>query len=433
MRNSLLLFLCLCGAARGIEVQSRHLPNGVEIQYVQVPGSTGLSVYSFLPAGLANDDDGCAQYSHLLEHMVIRTTSPQDSPNVNAETLADHMRLDYYGSAANWREAVSHHTRWLAELPFDANILKREIARANSEVDFTAQNLMSHKFAVAAWNQAWRFGHDQVTVRLDPARITMMRLQRYRDTHFNQPGRTLVTAIGGAEPVTILSAFSQALGKAHAGSRPVPCRSNPAPADKTVAWDLSSRHLIMTWPIPGPALEKEYAALITAAQWLISRAYVDPEWKKLTGPVLAGADLVTPETAYFYLSATLQPGTPAEAVRRKFDALVASLENSPELKAAAPFYGDIPPEEVLQKLTVPTLFIAGERDAWINPEKVKGLKEIAAKYKLPLEAVSYDADHAFFNDTRPEVYNAEAAADAWKKVLEHFRKHLGGTARAAQS
>jgi len=39
--------------------------------------------------------------------------------------------------------------------------------------------------------------------------------------------------------------------------------------------------------------------------------------------------------------------------------------------------------------------------------------------------VSYDADHAFFNDTRPEVYNAEAAADAWRRVLEHFGKHLG--------
>jgi len=93
----------------------------------------------------------------------------------------------------------------------------------------------------------------------------------------------------------------------------------------------------MTWPIPGPASEKEYAALLTAAQWLISRAYIDPEWKKLTGPVLAGADLVTPESAYFYLSATLQPQTPADAVRRKFDALVTSLESSPELKAAAPF------------------------------------------------------------------------------------------------
>jgi carboxymethylenebutenolidase len=97
----------------------------------------------------------------------------------------------------------------------------------------------------------------------------------------------------------------------------------------------------------------------------------------------------------------------------------------PELKAAAPFYGDIPEESVLAKLRAPTLFIAGARDAWINPEKVNTLKEIAAKYNLPLEVVSYDADHAFFNDTRPQVYNAEAAADAWRRVLAHFRKHLG--------
>ena len=38
--------------------------------------------------------------------------------------------------------------------------------------------------------------------------------------------------------------------------------------------------------------------------------------------------------------------------------------------------------------------------------------------------MSYDADHAFFNDTRPEVYNPEAAADAWRRVLELFRKNL---------
>jgi len=95
-----------------------------------------------------------------------------------------------------------------------------------------------------------------------------------------------------------------------------------------------------------------------------------------------------------------------------------------ELKAAAPFYGDIPDERVLVKLRVPTLFIAGKRDAWINPEKVNQLREAARKYNLPVEIVSYDADHAFFNDTRPEVYNAEAAADAWARVLDHFRKHL---------
>jgi carboxymethylenebutenolidase len=95
------------------------------------------------------------------------------------------------------------------------------------------------------------------------------------------------------------------------------------------------------------------------------------------------------------------------------------------LKAAAPFYGDIPQESVLAKLKTPTLFIAGERDAWINPEKVNQLREAAKKYNLPVEIVSYDADHAFFNDTRPQVYDAEAAHDAWRRVLDHFRKHLG--------
>ena len=101
----------------------------------------------------------------------------------------------------------------------------------------------------------------------------------------------------------------------------------------------------------------------------------------------------------------------------------------PELKAAAPFYGDIPEEAVLKNLKVPTLFIAGKRDSWITPEKVEGLRNAAAKYGLPVETISYDADHAFFNDTRPEVYDAEAAKNAWRRVLELFRKNTGGRAQ----
>ena len=104
-------------------------------------------------------------------------------------------------------------------------------------------------------------------------------------------------------------------------------------------------------------------------------------------------------------------------------ALRAACEIS-ELAAAAPFYGDVPGEDVLKKLQVPTLFIAGKRDAWINPQKVGELIEAVRKYDLPVEVVSYDADHAFFNDTRPQVYDAEAATDAWRRVLDLFRKHL---------
>jgi carboxymethylenebutenolidase len=78
---------------------------------------------------------------------------------------------------------------------------------------------------------------------------------------------------------------------------------------------------------------------------------------------------------------------------------------------------------------VPTIFFAGTRDKWINPEKVEVLKQAASKYSLPLEVVSYDADHAFFNDTRPEVYDPKAAKDAWQRVLAHFRKYMGQASR----
>lgn len=94
------------------------------------------------------------------------------------------------------------------------------------------------------------------------------------------------------------------------------------------------------------------------------------------------------------------------------------------ISAAAPFYGDIPDEEVLKNLTAPTIFVSGTKDGWINPEKVATLEAIAEKYELPIESVKYEADHAFFNDTRPEVYDKDAAQDAWAKVIQLFNDSL---------
>jgi len=94
------------------------------------------------------------------------------------------------------------------------------------------------------------------------------------------------------------------------------------------------------------------------------------------------------------------------------------------ISAAAPFYGDIPPVDVLKKLTTPTIFIAGKKDAWINAEKVAALDAAVEEFELPVEIVTYDADHAFFNDTRPEVYNETAARDAWALVIGSFNDRL---------
>jgi len=94
------------------------------------------------------------------------------------------------------------------------------------------------------------------------------------------------------------------------------------------------------------------------------------------------------------------------------------------LHASAPFYGDIPDEMTLKGLKTPVLFISATQDNWINTAKVAELERIAKDNLLPIESVKYEADHAFFNNTRPEVYNEEAAKDAWGKVVDFFKKNL---------
>lgn len=92
--------------------------------------------------------------------------------------------------------------------------------------------------------------------------------------------------------------------------------------------------------------------------------------------------------------------------------------------ASAPFYGDVPDETVLKNLNAPVLFISATKDKWINPEKVAELERAAKVHSLPIESVKYEADHAFFNDTRPDIYDADAAQDAWAKVISFFNENI---------
>lgn len=94
------------------------------------------------------------------------------------------------------------------------------------------------------------------------------------------------------------------------------------------------------------------------------------------------------------------------------------------ISAAAPYYGDIPPEEKLKDLSVPVVFVSGTKDGWITPEKVAELESAADKYELDVDSLKYDADHAFSNKTRAEVYDQAAAEDAWSKVIGFFKDKL---------
>src|SRR5688572_7761238 len=105
--------------------------------------------------------------------------------------------------------------------------------------------------------------------------------------------------------------------------------------------------------------------------------------------------------------------------------LFAASKN-PEVGACVVFYGGHPNVKPdIPKLQAPVLGIWAGKDGFVTPEVVAELdKQLTASGKRH-EFHSYPAaQHAFFNDTRPEVYDAAASADAWAKTLAFFRKEL---------
>jgi carboxymethylenebutenolidase len=100
---------------------------------------------------------------------------------------------------------------------------------------------------------------------------------------------------------------------------------------------------------------------------------------------------------------------------------------SQDLKASAPYYGAPEPTpeklDTLVKMPAAVLAIYGGTDTRITA----AAPDVEAKYKAankPIEVKIYpNVGHAFFNDTG-QAYNKEAADDAWKVTLAHFRKYL---------
>jgi carboxymethylenebutenolidase len=97
----------------------------------------------------------------------------------------------------------------------------------------------------------------------------------------------------------------------------------------------------------------------------------------------------------------------------------------PEVDAGACFYG-IPPNEIADpsELQAPLIAHFAQDDDWCNPDAVDALE---AKFKLsgqPFELYRYDAQHAFMNEQRPEVYAPEAAKLAWQRTIAFLKKTL---------
>lgn len=199
---------------------STTLSNGLRIVAVYFPGSTNVSIFTFLPLGLASDGPRQAQWSHLVEHLVIRSTVSGGLSTANAETLPEGMRLDFYGNVGNWEEGLSHHRRWLEGVPFTQASLESEKPKVKSECAFTVSNLATHKFAMAAWAQGLRHGLTNAAVLGDIDRVSLEEIQSYRDEHLAVLSNVVVCIVGGIEPSRALSVAGARLGAVRARARP---------------------------------------------------------------------------------------------------------------------------------------------------------------------------------------------------------------------
>jgi carboxymethylenebutenolidase len=105
--------------------------------------------------------------------------------------------------------------------------------------------------------------------------------------------------------------------------------------------------------------------------------------------------------------------------------LFAASKN-PEVGACVVFYGGHPNVKPdLAALKAPVLGLWAGKDGFVTPAVVAELDRQLTALGKPHEFHTYpDADHAFFNDTRPEVYNPAAAKDAWTRTLGLFRREL---------
>jgi carboxymethylenebutenolidase len=95
----------------------------------------------------------------------------------------------------------------------------------------------------------------------------------------------------------------------------------------------------------------------------------------------------------------------------------------PDLRAAVPFYGPAPAADEVATINAAVLAMYAERDTRITSTAATMETAMVQNGKTFEKIIYPNSDHAFFNDTGTR-YNAEAAADAWAKMLAWFDRHL---------
>jgi carboxymethylenebutenolidase len=104
---------------------------------------------------------------------------------------------------------------------------------------------------------------------------------------------------------------------------------------------------------------------------------------------------------------------------------VAAAARLSGLHAAVCFYG-VPPSELADpaRIAIPFQGHFATRDDWCTPAVAAQLEAAMRAAGRRPEIHHYAADHAFFNASRPEVFDAACAEQAWQRSLAFLRQNL---------
>jgi carboxymethylenebutenolidase len=109
-------------------------------------------------------------------------------------------------------------------------------------------------------------------------------------------------------------------------------------------------------------------------------------------------------------------------------ALVLATQRPDKIRACVPWYGIIPWPDLQpawSALEAPVLGHFAADDGFFSPDKVRDLEATLRGLGKDAELIVHPGvDHAFFNDTRPEVYDAATAGAAWAQTVGFLRTHL---------
>lgn len=106
-------------------------------------------------------------------------------------------------------------------------------------------------------------------------------------------------------------------------------------------------------------------------------------------------------------------------------ALYAATEYPEAISVCVDFYGIHPNLQIdATKFQVPVLAHFGNADPLVTGGNAQALIQSFSDAGKFVDTYYYDAGHAFFNDTRPDTYNAEAASLAWDRTLAFLRDSL---------